>query len=109
MFEISKDENLVLSILDEKTQSEYLALVERKTEIDLRLSEIKAEIMKKMDEQQIRQIKTPSLTISFIDEQLKETFNKDAFKKDNPKLYDEYVSFTKSPKTLRILVKKGGE
>lgn len=99
-----------LTLIDETTQKQYVALVEQKDALDKQIKELKEVIFQKLNDENIKTLKTDFLTITIIDESYKEVFDEKLFKSENPMLYDKYVSLKTTPKSMRILTKKkGGE
>lgn len=103
---VKKDDGLIL--IDPAEETRYMALLERKEEIDKELQELKKTITERLNEENIKQFKTDNMTITIIDEQMKEYFDTDKFREENPKLYDRYVKFKKTSAQTRILIKKKG-
>ena len=101
---VKKDVGLIL--IDPAEETRYMALLERKEEIDKELQELKKMITERLNEENIKQFKTDNMTITIIDEQMKEYFDTDKFREENPKLYDRYVKFKKTSAQTRILVNK---
>ena len=109
MAEIVKRDNGLILIAPEE-ENRNMALLERKEEIDKELQERKKMITERLNEENIKQFKTDKMTITIVDEQMKEYFDTDKFRAENPKLYDRYVNFKKTSAQTRIIVKKkGGE
>ena len=103
---IKRDAGLILIAPEEENR--YMDLIERKEEIDKELQELKKMITERLNEENIKQFKTDNMTITVIDEQMKEYFDADKFREENPKLYDRYVKFKKTSAQTRIIVKKKG-
>ena len=108
--ELMKLNDSALNVVPNDLQQQYVALVEQKDALDKQLKELKEIIFQKLNDENIKSLKTDYLTITIIDESFKESFDEKRFKAENPKLYDSYITLKTSPKTMRILTKKkGGE
>ena len=69
--------------------------------------QLKEAIKKEMEARGILKLETPEVVIRYVDGTDVETFDKTAFKKENPDLYDEYVSM--KPRASYITIKVKGE
>ena len=87
--------------------SSKLAEFERMAkEIKAKQDELKQEILAEMEEHGILKIDTDELTITYVGETSRETFDSKAFRKDNPDLYDEYVKISTVSASVRMKVKE---
>lgn len=66
---------------------------------------LKAAILKEMEEKNILSIDSPELRISYVAETTRETFDSKAFREDFSDLYDEYVKIAPVKASIRIKVK----
>lgn len=66
-------------------------LMVQKTEIDQEIEEIKAELLENMKKEDISQLKTPSLTISYTQPSQRVQFNIKDFKTKHEDLFEEYA------------------
>lgn len=64
---------------------------------------LKAELLAEMEKRNIIKLETESLAIRYVAECDVETFDKTAFKRENPDLYDEYI--TMKPRSAYITIK----
>lgn len=67
--------------------------------------DMKNGIKKAMEDNGIVSIETDRINVKYIDASERERFDSKAFRKDNPKLYDEYVKFTKVSPSIRVTTK----
>lgn len=67
---------------------------------------LKAAILKEMEEKNILSIDSPELKISYVAATQRETFDAKAFRQDFTDLYDEYVKLSPVKASIRITVKK---
>ena len=89
--------------------SAMLAEFERQVnEIQAKQDELKKRILAEMEANGIISIETDELSITYVASYTKESFNKKAFRKVNPDLYDEYVQITTVSPSVRIKVKGDG-
>ena len=86
--------------------SAMLAEFERQAEsIKAKQDELKQRILAEMEANGIIKVETDDLTITYIGQTDRETFNKDAFRKDHPDLYDDYVSISPVKASIRMKLK----
>ena len=86
--------------------SNKLAEFERMAkEIKAKQDELKQRILAEMEEHGILKIDTDELTITYVAETSRESFDSKAFRKDNPDLYDEYVKINTVSASVRMKVK----
>lgn len=67
--------------------------------------ELKAAILKEMEEHNILSIDNDDLRISYVAPTQRETFDSKAFREDFADLYDEYVKLSPVKASIRIKVK----
>lgn len=67
--------------------------------------QLKAAILKEMEEKNILSIDSDELKISYVAPTQRETFDSKAFKEDFADLYDEYVKLSPVKASIRIKVK----
>lgn len=83
-----------------------LATFERKAkEIKEKEDALKKAILKAMEDNNIVKVETDEITVTYIAKTDRETFQKKAFRKDNPDLYDDYVKITPVKPSIRIKIK----
>lgn len=66
---------------------------------------LKEAILKEMEAKNIIKIDTPELSITYVAETYKESFDSKLFKEHNPDLYDAYVKMSTVKSSLRLKVK----
>ena len=87
--------------------SSKLAEFERMAkEIKAKQDELKQRILAEMEEHGILKIDTDEMTITYVAESNRETFDSKSFRKDNPDLYDEYVKISTVSASVRMKVKE---
>lgn len=69
------------------------------------LDDIKEDIKREMENQGIVKIDTDDITITYIAETERETFDSKKLKEDNKALYDEYIRFSPVKSSIRVKVK----
>lgn len=90
--------------------SSKLAEFERMVkEIKTKQDELKQRILEEMEAKGILKIETDDLTITYVAETNRETFDSKAFRKDNPDLYDEYVKINTVSASVRMKVKENDQ
>ena len=75
-------------------------------EIKSKYDELKQRILAEMEEHGILKIDTDELTITYVAETSRETFDSKTFRKENPDLYDEYVKISTVSASVRMKVKE---
>ncbi len=68
---------------------------------------LKASILAEMERKGIIKLENEYLTISYVPETVRESFDSREFRKDCPDLYDEYVKFSPVKASVRIKVRNG--
>ena len=102
--------DLILNIngvptLDGGTVSKIAEFESKVKEIKAKEDELKAEILKEMEEKGILKIDNDEMTISYIAATGRETFDSKKFKAENPEQYDKYVKIATVKPSVRIKVK----
>lgn len=69
--------------------------------------ELKEAIKAEMEARGILKLETPEISIRYVEQTDVESFDKNLFKKENPDLYDEYI--TMKPRASYITIKVKGE
>jgi regulator of replication initiation timing len=86
--------------------SKALAEFERQAkEIKEKQDALKQRILEEMENNGILKIDTDDLTITYVAPTSRETFDSKKFRKDNPDMYDEYVSISPVKASIRMKVK----
>ena len=86
--------------------STALAEFERQAkEIKERQDALKQKILEEMEAHGILKLETDELTITYVAPTSRETFDSKTFRKDNPDLYDEYITINPVKASIRMKVK----
>lgn len=97
-----KNDSAVLNISTAKQLYEFeKAMKELKEQED----ELKAAILKEMEDKNIKKIENDNLLINYIAPSDRETFDSKTFREEHSDLYDEYVKFTPVKSSVRIKLK----
>lgn len=105
--ELIKRENGI-SILDAET-SEKIALFERQLKVIKEQEELlKKAILEEMESKGIIKLEDEinGISITYVAETTRESFDSKKFKKENPDVYDEYVKLSPVKSSIRIKVKE---
>ena len=83
----------------------YIQNAERRIkELKEQYDQFKADLLEFMEQNGFVKLEAENLKISYVAESERESFDSKQFKADMPKLYDEYVKFTKVKPSIRIKV-----
>ena len=102
--DLIKFENNVL-VLDKETSQKIAEFEKTIKDIQEKEKALKEAILNEMQAKNIVKIDTPELSISYVAETYKETFDTKLFKEQNPDLYDGYVKMSPVKASLRLKVK----
>ena len=102
---ITIDENKN-AVLDPSTASEFAYFERQLKYIKEQEDLLKQAIKKEMEENGIIKIDTDEITITFVGETTRETFDSKGFRADYPVLYDDYVLIKPVSSSIRIRVKQ---
>lgn len=102
--ELIKVENGVV-VLSDFTSKQLASLEMQIKELKQVQEEIKAEIQREMEEQNIIKLDTPDVSITYVQPSDRETFDTAKFKKEHADIYDEYVKMSPVKASVRIKVK----
>ncbi len=102
--ELIKVEN-GLSILDAETSQKIADFEKAIKDMQEKEKVLKEAILEEMKQKNIIKIDTPELSITYVDETYKESFDSKLFKEQNPDLYDAYVKMSPVKASLRLKVK----
>lgn len=91
---------LASDIREKLIETEKAIKVLEETKADLR-----NKLMEEMSNKGIIKIETDDLSITYKEAYDRENFDKKSFRKDNPELYDSYISFSVVAPSLMIKVK----
>ncbi len=93
------------AVLNISTSKQLYEFEKAMKELKEQEDEIKASILKEMEEKNIKSIDSDELLISYIASSDRETFNSKKFREEHSDLYDEYVNFTPVKSSVRIKLK----
>lgn len=97
-----------IAILDAETAS-TVAQIERQMKYLKEQEEaLKKVILAEMEAKNIIKIDTPDMTVSYIAQTDRETFDSKKFRNDDPDTYDKYVRMSPVKASIRIKVKDNG-
>ena len=102
--DLIKFENNVL-VLDKETSQKIAEFEKAIKDMQEKEKALKEAILNEMEAKNIIKIDTPELSITYVAETSKETFDTKLFKADNPDLYDSYVKMSTVKSSLRLKVK----
>lgn len=94
-----------LSILDAETSQKIADFEKSIKDMQEKEKALKEAILEEMKQKNIIKIDTPELSITYVDETYKESFDSKLFKEQNPDLYDAYVKMSPVKASLRLKVK----
>lgn len=87
-------------------EREYKELMEVKNSVESRLNELKSQLMEKMKEANISQIKSDLYTVSYIPAKVSKKFDSTAFKKEHRDIYEQYQKESETAASIRFLEHK---
>ena len=93
------------ALLNPEVSSQLAEFERMANEIKDQQKKLKDKILAEMEEHGILKIETDELTITYIAESSRETFDSKTFRKDNPDLYDEYVKISAVSASVRMKLK----
>ena len=100
--EMIKIENGVLDTIVSKKLADF----ERKIKaLKKEEDELKVALLTAMEKNNVVKLDTDDLTINYVSETNRETFNSRKFRKDHADMYDEYVDIRPVKASVRIKVK----
>ena len=102
--DLIKFENNVL-VLDKETIQKIAEFEKAIKDMQEKEKALKEAILNEMEAKNIIKIDTPELSITYVAETSKETFDTKSFKAENPDLYDSYVKMSTVKSSLRLKVK----
>lgn len=95
------------NLLPIKTENEVVNALRQLEELKQAEKSLKESLLKEMQKRNIKKIDTPKLTITYIDETTKETFDSKAFREEYRDLYDDFVKISDVKAYVKIGVKNG--
>lgn len=94
-----------VSILNSEVSQKYAMFEKQMKELKAKQDEFKEQILKEMKDKQILKLDTPEMTISFVDETFKESFDSKKFKQDHEDMYNDYVKLSSVKASVRVKLK----
>ena len=94
-----------MALLNAETSKQIAEFEKTIKELKEKEDELKENILREMEENQIVKLDTPDLLISYIASTDRETFDSKLFREEHADLYDEYIKFTPVKSSIRIKVK----
>lgn len=98
-----------VALLDPEVSAKIAQFERQVKEIKEQEDELKKAIIEEMETKGIIKVETEDLMISYVAGTDRERFNTKAFRKDNPDLYDEYISMIPVKASIRVKVKERRE
>ena len=102
--DLIKFENNVL-VLDKEASQKIAEFEKAIKDMQEKEKALKEAILNEMEAKNIIKIDTPELSITYVAETSKETFDTKSFKAENPDLYDSYVKMSTVKSSLKLKVK----
>lgn len=90
--------------LAEKTVNFIIETEKKMKALKEQYDEFKSNLLNAMEQNGVVKFQGENITISYIAESERETFDSKQFKADMPDLFDEYVKFSKVKPSIRIKV-----
>lgn len=100
---IIKQENQI--ILNPEISKQIAEFEKQAKAIKQAEDKLKAEILAAMEAQGIIKLDTEDLTISYVSETYRETFDSKALKADDEEMYNKYIKLSPVKSSIRIKVK----
>ena len=94
-----------LPVLSDETTEQLASILEAKKLLERAEKEIKEKLLAEMQEKNIYKVESDELSITYIAPFDRETFDSKRLQKDNPELYDEYITFTTVKPSVRVKLK----
>lgn len=95
------------NLLPIQTENEVVNVIKQLAELKEAEKNLKESLLKEMQKRNIKKIDTPKLTITYVDETTKETFDSKSFREDYRELYDDYVKISDVKAYVKIGVNNG--
>lgn len=95
------------NLLPLETENKIASVMTQLAELKEAEKALKESLAKEMEKRNIKKIETPKLTITYVDETTKETFDSKAFRADHRDLYDKYAKISGVKAYVKIGVTNG--
>lgn len=99
---IKKDNQIILNPNVSKNIAEFEKQIKALKETE---DKLKAEILAEMEVKGIIKLDTEELTISYVSETYRETFDSKALKAEDEEMYNKYIKLSPVKSSIRIKVK----
>lgn len=90
-----------------RTQNQIVKIMKQLSDLKEQEKALKESLLVEMEKRNIKKIDTPKLTITYVDETTKESFDSKSFRADHRDLYDDYVKISDVKAYVKIGVKNG--
>jgi len=94
-----------VALLDQEVSAKIADFERQVKAIKEQEDELKKSILEEMESKGIIKVETDDLSITYVAGTDREKFNTRDFRKDNPDLYDSYISMIPVKSSIRIKVK----
>lgn len=91
-------------VLSEEAQGELIAIEKTIKALKERQEELKGTLLMEMEELGLRKFETDALTLTYIAETERETFNSARLKKEDPDTYNKYADLSKVKASIRVKI-----
>ena len=88
-----------------ETENEIVKIEQKLSELKALEEEMKSKLLKEMQIRNIKKIETDKITITYVDESTRETFDSKSFRADHRDLYDEYAKISPTKAYVKIGVR----
>ena len=85
-----------------ETQNKIIAIENQIADLKKAEETLKSALLEEMTKRNIKKIETEKLTITYIDESTRETFDSKRLKEENRELYDEYAKISTTKAYVKI-------
>ena len=95
------------NMLPIESENKIVEVIKKIDELKELEKTLKESLLQEMEKRNIKKIDTNKLTITYVDETTKETFDSKAFRQEHRDLYDEFVKISDVKAYVKIGVKHG--
>lgn len=94
-----------VALLSPETSAKIAECERRIKEIKEAEDSLRQAILEEMEAKNLKSLETDEMTITYIAESDRESFDSKSFRADHPDLYDDYIKFTTVKPSVRIKLK----
>lgn len=94
-----------VALLSPETSAKIAECERRIKEIKEAEDSLRQAILEEMEAKNLKSLETDEMTITYIAESDRESFDSKSFRSDHPDLYDDYIKFTTVKPSVRIKLK----